>query len=400
MSDHPTPDMRPTRRGMLRLAGSSAAAIAVGGLGAGAARGAAPAERSVAEAVEQYLAARAAAADSTRAATLRGPASASVLRFERERAGYLRSLGRTDDWNGTMLGLGSQGSGLEVTQESSSSAVVHLRDTTRITWAPHPRPVTGEALQGLKSEPARYGAGRKPGTAVTSGISVPHELRLERSTSGWFVVSDAYAEPSLFGDSPDLVDSRTVQAYAATADRQQPVSPEKSLASTSALAAVSGTYDWQAAVNYAASYWSSYNANYAVYNSCGGDCANFVSQCLFRGDQKPDGSGYWRRYNGSACGYSNRWCGTDRWVNNWLLRNWTINQGRGLVSPGIGGLGYGDIVNYDWDQNGTYQHVSIVTDPVNNLVTAHNNDHYNVPWKLGDTTANHTFTHMWLNYPQ
>ena len=43
------------------------------------------------------------------------------------------------------------------------------------------------------------------------------------------------------------------------------------------------SYDRGAAVNYARSYCQNYNGNYANYRNDGGDCANFVSQCMIAG---------------------------------------------------------------------------------------------------------------------
>ena len=43
------------------------------------------------------------------------------------------------------------------------------------------------------------------------------------------------------------------------------------------------SYDAQAAVNYANTYCRNYNRNYASYKNSGGDCANFVSQCMHAG---------------------------------------------------------------------------------------------------------------------
>ena len=42
-------------------------------------------------------------------------------------------------------------------------------------------------------------------------------------------------------------------------------------------------YNPSAAVNYARQYCKNYNPNYANYASVGGDCANFVSQCMIAG---------------------------------------------------------------------------------------------------------------------
>jgi hypothetical protein len=168
-----------------------------------------------------------------------------------------------------------------------------------------------------------------------------------------------------------------------------------------ALAPPAHQYDYGAAVTYASNHWGGsgapYNNDYVNYNGCGGDCANFVSQSFFKGNQVPDS--HWYRYIGDQCGYSGRFRGSDvQWYNNWGLRNWAINQGRGTDKGGIGGVGKGDIINYDWDQNGSFQHVAMVSDGANNLVTAHNNDHWNFPWQLGDSTANHKFTNMATYY--
>lgn len=397
-----------TRRGFVRLAGLGTAALATGGAVGFANRAEGAAADSPQAALSQYFSARAAASDAGRAAILSAPASGAVLKFERERASSLRSLGQRLDWDGTIRRLSSSADLVEVADQSPTSVVLRAYDVTTIDWVPRPRTpdLTPEERRLRAAEPARYGVGTKPGTPVRSGIGTQHELRLERGSTGWVVVSDAYVEPVLFGDSPDVPASpyiRTLSRMAdprplASGDGPSP-SADSELIATTGTAAASGTYNWQVAVNYAAAYWSDYNATYVNYNTCGGgDCANFVSQCFFRGGQKPDV--HWGREIGPQCGYTGRYRGTGlQWYNNWNLRNWVINQSRGYDCPGINSLGSGDIVNYSWDQNGSFDHVAIMTNPTNNLVSAHNTNHYNVPWQLGDSSAGHRFTHMWLQYP-
>ena len=46
------------------------------------------------------------------------------------------------------------------------------------------------------------------------------------------------------------------------------------------------SYDRSAAVNYAKTYCSRYNSAYNDYGSVGGDCANFVSQCMRAGGMR------------------------------------------------------------------------------------------------------------------
>lgn len=56
-------------------------------------------------------------------------------------------------------------------------------------------------------------------------------------------------------------------------------------------------YNRIGARNYARKYALHYNPNYRNLNSSGGDCANFVSQCLYEGGGLSLDS-YWRPYNG------------------------------------------------------------------------------------------------------
>ena len=49
------------------------------------------------------------------------------------------------------------------------------------------------------------------------------------------------------------------------------------------------SYDASAAIKYARTYCKNYNSAYNNYRNSGGDCANFVSQCLIKGGQSLDG---------------------------------------------------------------------------------------------------------------
>ena len=49
------------------------------------------------------------------------------------------------------------------------------------------------------------------------------------------------------------------------------------------MIALSLSYSEKAAVEYARQYWKDYNPEYHNYADDGGDCANFVSQCMIAG---------------------------------------------------------------------------------------------------------------------
>lgn len=51
-------------------------------------------------------------------------------------------------------------------------------------------------------------------------------------------------------------------------------------------------YSAEMAVNYANQYWQNYNPAYPDLNTLGGDCANFVSQCLYAGGKQMNGDWY------------------------------------------------------------------------------------------------------------
>ena len=77
------------------------------------------------------------------------------------------------------------------------------------------------------------------------------------------------------------------------------------------------TYNPSKAVTYAKTYCKNYNSKYANYAGMGGDCANFVSQCLIAGGQKLKGcSG--TDGHGSIPGVANlRAClGSKGWKNS------------------------------------------------------------------------------------
>ena len=63
------------------------------------------------------------------------------------------------------------------------------------------------------------------------------------------------------------------------------------LALSSFSAFNSNAYDGKKASNYAKTYYHNYNRAFYNYNDAGGDCTNFVSQCLQAGGYKQDKEG-------------------------------------------------------------------------------------------------------------
>ena len=76
-------------------------------------------------------------------------------------------------------------------------------------------------------------------------------------------------------------------------------------------------YDRSKAASYAIKYAESYNPNYPNYNNMGGDCTNFISQCVYDGGMPMrvgSTDAYWY-YNSS--GRSPSWAGADYFMRHW-----------------------------------------------------------------------------------
>ncbi|MEM3397200.1 MAG: amidase domain-containing protein [Thermoplasmata archaeon] len=131
-----------------------------------------------------------------------------------------------------------------------------------------------------------------------------------------------------------------------------------------------GTYNRQAAYNYAQQYWNKVCACGYDYNPYGGDCAHFVSECLLAGgvDNRGYGGGHDKIIVYCPHMYS-----------------WFMNQHIGSRVNSINQMDVGDIILYDWNGDGTWDHAALYIG--NNQVAAHNNNHWGAYWTLGGASA-------------
>ncbi len=322
-------------------------------------------------------------------------ANARLLAHERDRVTFMYGLGSR--WDGTILAYEADLPLVEL-QMSGAVATGRVYERLHVLWIPAPRPESAVRRALRQQYPEKFAATtpRGPRGEIDSYIGTRHEVTLEKGAQGWRLVRDSYEEPPLYGASPDLVPGSWSAVRAgfpsggALALGPVPAAPQSVATLTTCY-----SYNWTAAKDYALAHWSSYNSSYCNYNPCGGDCANFVSQCLRAGNQVDDPGGVWRTFNGACgrCGTTSVNAGTDTWANPKMMRDWLLSSGRAVSKSGIDGLGMGDPITYDFEGDGYWDHTAIVTDPINDLVTAHNTDLCNVPWALGATS--HLFT--WVN---
>jgi Putative amidase domain len=148
---------------------------------------------------------------------------------------------------------------------------------------------------------------------------------------------------------------------------------------------VSFQYNRLEAVRYAERWWNSYNPKYKKFNV---DCTNFISQCLHAGGAPM--IGYPHRNKGW-------WMQNNSWSYSWTVANafrWYLSgakvglRAREVHSPDQ--LLLGDVICYDFQGDGRFDHTTIVVgkdEAGMPLVNAHTTNSRMRYWSYEDSTA-------------
>ncbi|HEY5584029.1 MAG TPA: amidase domain-containing protein [Ruminiclostridium sp.] len=175
------------------------------------------------------------------------------------------------------------------------------------------------------------------------------------------------------------------------------------------LPKVTASYNRDSANNWAYTYWDTYSTaciNLGDQKWEGGDCTNFISQCLKAGGASNDKIGSYQWYydnNGSsktaAASYSWTWA-TARGFNYTILGNYKTNEygpkGTEKVitsdsdyTKEMGqSLTYGDFVQYEWSPTSKIEHSAIIVNMIYNsskdryepVIAEHSHDAWYIPW--------------------
>ncbi|MED4400378.1 amidase domain-containing protein [Metabacillus fastidiosus] len=144
-------------------------------------------------------------------------------------------------------------------------------------------------------------------------------------------------------------------------------------------------YDRLAAVQYAERWWNSHNPNYKNFEV---NCTNFISQCLHAGGAPmrgyPNRSGGW-------------WMQQNNWSYSWSVANALTNflsiSKTGLRAQRVYAaeeLQPGDVICYDFQGDGRFDHTTIVVAKDQNNMPLVNAQTYNSRmryWSYVDSTA-------------
>lgn len=145
------------------------------------------------------------------------------------------------------------------------------------------------------------------------------------------------------------------------------------------------TYDRLAAVQYAERWWNDYNPDFRKFSV---DCTNYVSQCLLAGGAPMHGApvreeGWW--YQGENWSFS--------WAVSHSLRWYLSGSTQGLSGIEVASaeeLSPGDVICYDFEGDGRYDHTTIVVAKDADdmpLVNAHTENSRHRYWSYEDSTA-------------
>ena len=148
-------------------------------------------------------------------------------------------------------------------------------------------------------------------------------------------------------------------------------------------------YNREKAIEYANKWWDSCNPEFQKFKD---DCTNYVSQCLQAG-------GAPRTYGGEAEGwwYIRNGRNSDKWSFSWSvahsLRWYLAKSNKGLTATEVSSpnqLTFGDVICYDFDGDGRWQHTTIVS-AINSsslpLVNAHTINSKERFWSYKDSDA-------------
>lgn len=170
----------------------------------------------------------------------------------------------------------------------------------------------------------------------------------------------------------------------------------------SSATSLDSDYDITAARSYASTYWSDYNSAYPDWSSYGGDCANFVSQCLYAGGKTMVGSAgssnatnqsNWFSYGttASTSNVSSTWRGALAFGNYWsnkalAYQEFTFDE----LEEAVAFAYRGDAIVF-YNDSGTTGHVAFVYNYTTSdlVLAAHTTD--TITSKLSDYESSFSY---------
>nr|WP_307624093.1 amidase domain-containing protein [Streptomyces sp. V3I7] len=203
-------------------------------------------------------------------------------------------------------------------------------------------------------------AGAKGTEPQTTGFQAHHELTFKadrdgdwqltrvRDTDDGYLAVNQVAKPLVAATTAD--DDAPPEAARSATSYPAPAKP-KSL--------TGGTYNYKAMAAYATKYWKTYNTAYPDFNGqgAGGDCTNFVSQSLKAGGwtHVPGYTNDFHKWFGNADIQSDSFIGVNEF--SWFA----LSSKRVTSLANVYQMDLGDVLQMDFDKDGSKDHSMIVT---------------------------------------
>ena len=159
----------------------------------------------------------------------------------------------------------------------------------------------------------------------------------------------------------------SLQAENENADALRVISEDGEQEMMAASAARSYSYNVANAIAYADRYCINYNSAYNSYKGRGGDCVNFVSQCLYNGGFPQDSTWY---------KHSVAWINVMKQIAH-------FKQYGSFMNANNGNLLAGNPIYFDWNGDGVYDHATICVGRNNSgtaILDSHTKDLYHATW--------------------
>lgn len=222
-------------------------------------------------------------------------------------------------------------------------------------------------------------------TTDVSGFGVDHTVVLEMGEEGYKVISDTYDEGELTGmASSDFQDEgaamsepvtnteATYQAYPLSYDPKKATAYADKYVNPDIKGGIDGSY---------------YNPAYKNFNDVGGDCTNFVSQCLYAGGLSMTDEWFYK----SGTNYSSTW--------TFSRYNFTYMSevGKAIWDPSAEDIYMGSPVYYRSAGGSNISHTTIcvgTNSAGTPIVNSHNKDYYHVRWNYWGDSANYYTVQM------
>ncbi|MDD5923922.1 MAG: InlB B-repeat-containing protein [Clostridia bacterium] len=219
-----------------------------------------------------------------------------------------------------------------------------------------------------------------------SGFGTNHELLLQMTNGNIKIIEDNYIDNLI--ETPDIHIDEDIDTDIVAENNNNNNNNNRSAPRGYSIY---NSYNVTAAVEYSDEYALSYNTSYANFNGVGGDCANFVSQCIYAGGMpqikcEPYGTNGW--YYKSSSNRSATWTGA-KYLRQWMGNN----RGKLVNDPSDADIFVGSPLFVDWTNDGVWDHAYFcigMNSSGTPIINSHNLDRYHIKWNYGEETARYS----------